>query len=50
PALCQSCICEVHQHLPFHQIKKWSQGFFPRCSLASLGLEIHLGHGGVPCP
>lgn len=28
----------------------WNQFFFESVSLQELGLEVHLGHGGLPCP
>ncbi|KAG1797829.1 uncharacterized protein HD556DRAFT_1431037 [Suillus plorans] len=36
--------------LPFHRTSQWNGDFFDRTTLAKLGVEIHLGHGGQPCP
>lgn len=36
--------------MPFHRISQWTGGFFEDTSLTKIGLEIHLGHAGQPCP
>ncbi|KAJ7814729.1 hypothetical protein B0H13DRAFT_2218818, partial [Mycena leptocephala] len=37
--------------MPLHHIETWSDGFFKKSSLKSLGLRIQLGHPlGQPCP
>ncbi|KAG1844237.1 hypothetical protein F4604DRAFT_1937648 [Suillus subluteus] len=36
--------------MPFHWISQWTGGFFEDISLTKIGLEIHLGHQGKPCP
>ncbi|KAG1775259.1 hypothetical protein EV702DRAFT_1047112 [Suillus placidus] len=36
--------------MPFHWISQWTGGFFEDTSLTKIGLEIHLGHQGKPCP
>ncbi|KAG1888335.1 hypothetical protein F4604DRAFT_1877431 [Suillus subluteus] len=36
--------------MPFHRISQWTGGFFEDTSLTKIGLEIHLGHQGKPCP
>ncbi|KAG1849775.1 hypothetical protein F4604DRAFT_1687361 [Suillus subluteus] len=40
----------VHSCMPFHRISQWTGGFFEDTSLTKIGLEIHLGHQGKPCP
>jgi hypothetical protein len=35
---------------PFHRIKKWNGTYFEGADLVSLGLVIHVGHGGRHCP
>lgn len=39
-----------HALLPFHRISQWNGDFFERSSLTKIGVEIHLGHRGRPCP
>ncbi|KAG1814166.1 hypothetical protein DFJ58DRAFT_740006 [Suillus subalutaceus] len=36
--------------MPFHWISQWTGGFFEDTSLTKIGLEIHLGCQGKPCP
>jgi hypothetical protein len=39
-----------HQRHPFHRVSQWTGTFFQDTSLAKIGLEVHLGHGGDACP
>lgn len=48
--LCASCCLTQHHHQPFHRIQRWTGHFFDRDDLGNLGVVIHLGHGGQPCP
>ena len=50
-ALCKTHIVDGHNNLPFHAVQRWDseKGCWRRCSLGSLGLELHLGHNGSPC-
>lgn len=50
PLFCTHCCRTVHSHMPFHRISQWTGGFFEHTSLTKIGLEIHLGHQGKPCP
>ncbi|KDQ49348.1 hypothetical protein JAAARDRAFT_143578, partial [Jaapia argillacea MUCL 33604] len=50
PLLCASCCRAAHQHLPFHRVEQWLGGLFQPGWLSSLGIKIHLGHGGAICP
>lgn len=47
---CTSCICQLHQRSPFHRIKSWDGSSFEGAWLYQVGVEIHLGHQGAPCP
>jgi hypothetical protein len=49
PITCIDCITQLHAHNPLHFIETWDvkQQFFSRCSL---GIPLHLGHDGEPCP
>ncbi|KAI6002551.1 hypothetical protein EDC04DRAFT_2611815 [Pisolithus marmoratus] len=40
----------MHETHPFHRIQKWTGDFFEDSALHMTGLQLHLGHGGVPCP
>ncbi|KZT52119.1 hypothetical protein CALCODRAFT_420767, partial [Calocera cornea HHB12733] len=48
--LCSICQVDVHSRNPLHWIETWNGDFFERTSLQKLGLTIHLGHRGLPCP
>jgi hypothetical protein len=47
---CGDCCKALHQRHPFHRIKLWNGSFFEAADLISLGLVIHMGHGGDECP
>ncbi|KAJ7788895.1 hypothetical protein B0H14DRAFT_3095035 [Mycena olivaceomarginata] len=48
---CGSCVKRLHASMPFHQIERWENGWFRRCTLKSLGVRIQLGHRvGEVCP
>ena len=48
--MCSTCICDAHRYHPLHWIEEWNGNFFERRDLSELGLIIHLGHRGTPCP
>ncbi|KAG1889618.1 uncharacterized protein F5891DRAFT_965381, partial [Suillus fuscotomentosus] len=50
PIFCTRCCRTQHSLLPFHQISQWNGDFFEETTLTKLGVEIHLGHRGQPCP
>jgi hypothetical protein len=50
PLLCEQCCVRSHQGLPFHRIQHWTGKFFAPHTLDDLGLVIHMGHDGAPCP
>ncbi|KAG2100186.1 uncharacterized protein F5147DRAFT_582246, partial [Suillus discolor] len=50
PVFCLKCCRNEHWRLPFHKIAKWNGGFFEEMSLTKIGMEIYLGHQGMPCP
>jgi hypothetical protein len=47
---CGNCCLKSHRSLPFHKIEKWNGKCFVSAELRSLGLVLHLGHQGNPCP
>ncbi|KAI6010632.1 hypothetical protein PISMIDRAFT_118135 [Pisolithus microcarpus 441] len=50
PLLCTNCCHTRHEAHPFHRIQQWTGDFFKDCALHMTGLQLHLGHGGAPCP
>lgn len=50
PLFCTDCCRSQHQRHPFHRISQWTGEFFQESSLTKVGLDIHLGHNGGPCP
>lgn len=50
PLFCTKCCRAEHALRPFHRISQWNGDFFERTTLTKLGVEIHTGHGGKPCP
>ncbi|KAG2341410.1 hypothetical protein BDR05DRAFT_949739 [Suillus weaverae] len=50
PIFCTKCCQMQHSLLPFHRISQWNGDFFERSTLTKIGVQIHLGHGGRPCP
>ncbi|GBE85939.1 hypothetical protein SCP_0804630 [Sparassis crispa] len=47
---CTDCCRNGHQRAPFHRIEHWQGQYFEPASLYRVGVCIHLGHGGDPCP
>ena len=50
PFICGNCCLKNHGSQPFHKIEKWNGKCFIPADLQSLGLVLHLGHRGTPCP
>ncbi|GBE84724.1 hypothetical protein SCP_0607040 [Sparassis crispa] len=50
PLTCTDCCRNGHQRAPFHRIEHWQGQYFEPASLYWVGVCIHLGHGGDPCP
>lgn len=50
PVQCADCCQGSHSRLPFHRVEEWTGEFFKPAWLRDVGVEIHLGHGGSPCP
>jgi len=47
---CTECFRDRHRFLPFHRIEHWAREYFEPAWMCQVGVEIHLGHGGQPCP
>lgn len=50
PTTCAQCCREAHLRSPLHRVLKWTGTHFTSAWLAEIGVKIHLGHGGLPCP
>ncbi|KAI0706328.1 hypothetical protein C8Q76DRAFT_629863 [Earliella scabrosa] len=50
PVFCAPCVVRAHQRLPLHRVERWSGTHFEHIPLVELGLTVHLGHRGQPCP
>ena len=50
PVLCADCCRDNHALNPFHRIDHWTGFCFEPAWLFQVGLILHLGHGGKPCP
>ena len=49
-ALCRDCCRKGHKDQSFHWIEFWTGTHYERDWLFNLGVIIHLGHHGSPCP
>jgi hypothetical protein len=47
---CIHCFRTFHRLLPFHRVEHWTGTHFAPAWLFQVGVEIHLGHHGSPCP
>jgi hypothetical protein len=47
---CSGCFRDRHRLLPFHRVEHWTGTHFKPAWLCQVGVEIHLGHHGNPCP
>lgn len=54
PSRCIGCrfvlIFFVWSYPDFNLLQRWTGQYFTGTSLQKLGLKVHLGHGGGPCP
>ncbi|KAI1785137.1 hypothetical protein LXA43DRAFT_900433 [Ganoderma leucocontextum] len=50
PTFCLKCCREAHQSQPLHRIEFWGGSYYRTAWLRQLGIQIHCGHGGSPCP
>src|SRR5258705_4494094 len=49
-AVCMLCCRNAHKHDLFHYVEKWNGRFYLQGALWQVGVKIHLGHDGKPCP
>ncbi|TFK89216.1 hypothetical protein K466DRAFT_38375 [Polyporus arcularius HHB13444] len=50
PSFCGPCCLAAHQDHPLHRVERWQGAFYQSAWLRQLGMQIHCGHGGKPCP
>ncbi|KAH7881994.1 hypothetical protein F5I97DRAFT_1817824, partial [Phlebopus sp. FC_14] len=50
PLFCSTCCRAAHMRIPLHRVTQWNGTFFEESSLKLVGLVVHLGHNGQPCP
>ncbi|KDQ52387.1 hypothetical protein JAAARDRAFT_114172, partial [Jaapia argillacea MUCL 33604] len=50
PVFCIACCKDVYMMNPFHQVEQWTGEFFTPPWLWQVGVSLHLGHRGDPCP
>jgi hypothetical protein len=50
PMFCTNCCRDNHASNPYHRIDHWTGSFFEPAWLFQVGLIVHVGHGGKPCP
>ena len=49
-AVCVLCCRDAHSRNLFHRVQKWNGRHYRQGALWQVGLKIHTGHGGSPCP
>ncbi|KAI0704604.1 hypothetical protein C8Q76DRAFT_624101, partial [Earliella scabrosa] len=50
PTYCAACLRSSHEFLPLHRVQFWNGSYFRSAWLRQVGVRIHCGHGGLPCP
>ncbi len=50
PTFCKDCCYAVHAKHPLHRVEFWQGAFFQPAWLRQVGVQVHCGHGGDPCP
>ncbi|KDR79698.1 hypothetical protein GALMADRAFT_63361, partial [Galerina marginata CBS 339.88] len=48
--LCGLCCRNAHMWLPYHRVERWNGKYFRVGALWEVGVKLHLGHQGRPCP
>ncbi len=49
-AICACCLRDAHLLLPFHRVEFWGGASWRAAWLRTVDVQVHLGHGGTPCP
>ena len=50
PVECLDCCRKSHEQHPFHRVERWTGEYYTPAWLNQVGVIIHLGHNGHPCP
>lgn len=50
PLYCTECCRNAHSANVLHRLEIWTGSFFRPCTLRHVGVEVHCGHSGQPCP
>ena len=50
PTFCYVCCLEAHSKHPLHRVEFWEGEFYRPAWLRQVGLQVHCGHSGAPCP
>ena len=50
PTFCYACCHAAHECHPLHRIEFWQGEFFRPAWLRQVGIQVHCGHQGRPCP
>lgn len=49
-SFCARCLRLEHLSHPLHRVESWTGSHYASAWLQSVHVQIHLGHGGLPCP
>jgi hypothetical protein len=49
-AVCVLCCRNAHKSDIFHRVQKWNGQYYQQGALWQVGIKIHTGHNGSPCP
>jgi hypothetical protein len=49
-AVCVLCCRNAHKSDVFHRVQKWNGRYYQQGALWQVGIKIHTGHNGSPCP
>ena len=50
PTFCTNCCRETHHAHPLHRVEFWGGTFYRSAWLRQVGVQVHCGHNGSPCP
>ncbi|KAI1784147.1 hypothetical protein LXA43DRAFT_1101707 [Ganoderma leucocontextum] len=50
PTFCTLCCRDTHRAHPLHRVEFWEGSYYRPAWLRQVGIQVHCGHGGAPCP